>query len=160
MKKLNITIITLLIGFTTFAQDLTCNDFKKGIFYIPLKSTIDTLFVANPKGDITEKIQVPIEKGLKKYVVDRWSNTQIEWENKLNTGVPIYEKIKWIGKCKYILSKDESKTKLTEDDLFVIENGGLIVEKIEIKGKCMKYKSTLKLKVGGEMYLIGEICKE
>jgi hypothetical protein len=158
--KILLTLLTLFIGIVSYSQDLNCNDFKKGKFFIPINGKTDTLFVFNEKGIIIEKVEIPNEKSLKRYVVERNKNSQIEWNNNVNNEKPVHQKIEWIGKCKYTLKKDENKHRLNDDDLFIINNGGLIVEKIEIKGKCMKYKSTVEIKNNGGMYLIGKICKE
>lgn len=158
--KLNITLVIFLIGFFGNAQNLACNDFKEGKFYISMNKEIDTFYVFKFKENKTQRIEIKIQDILKKIIVVRTPNSQIEWKNDLNDENPIYEKIEWIDECKYVLKKDGDKNQLDKYDLFILENGGLIVEKLEINGKCMKYKSSVILENGDEMYTIGNICKE
>ena len=158
--RLRITIIAILIGCFASAQNLSCKDFKKGKFYIPVENEKDTLFVYKSKENTTEKIVVDAEKDLKMYTVHRKLNSQIEWKNEANSGNPTYETIEWINDCDYVLLKDEKKDELNEEDIFINDNGGLVIEKVEIIGRCMKFKSTLKMKDGNEIFAFGKICKE
>ena len=160
MKFKITTVLFLLTGVLGYAQELTCKDFKKGTFYIPKNEKTNIMYLYSVKEKITKETPVEIKKGFKKFVVLRSDSTQIEWENAINYKPPMHEKIKWIDDCTYILTKDGSKQELDQNDQLLIKMGGLVVEKIEIKGKCMKYKSSLKLENGDIMYTYGNICKE
>lgn len=158
--KFKTTLIVLLIGGFGTAQELTCNDFKKGTFYIPTERKIDTLYIFRASENKLEKIPFENDSNMKQIVVLRGGNSQTEWINAVDNGEPTHEKIKWIDQCTYILTKDEEKHELDENDIFISQNGGLLVEIIEIVGKCMKYKSSITTENGDKMYTIANICAE
>ena len=160
MKLITTCFLLFLFAFSGYAQDLTCKDFRKGTFYIPIKSEKDTIYFYRAKDKSFEKSTINVEKGLKKFIVLRDLNKQVEWKNEVNNGEPMHQKIKWIDRCKYILTVDKNKQKLDQNDLFINENGGLIIENVEIKGRCMKYKSSIKVNNGDKLHSFGFICKE
>ncbi|WGF93915.1 hypothetical protein [Aequorivita marisscotiae] len=140
--KIVILIISLLISFCSFSQDLTCSDFKNGTFYV----------------DPDEYIPVG-------YKIIREGTSQIEIvqdpENKLGEDFnkTSYEIIEWIDDCTYRLKYDETKMKLSDYQQFLNDNNGILTELIKIDGKCMYIKSTLN--VNGEIQRIdSKMCLE
>lgn len=132
LKKL-LSVLIFFIGVISYSQNLTCKDFKEGKFYIPNKEN-DSI----------------------KFNIIREGNTQIE----INlSGKKTYTLIEWTDECTYKIKMDESKTELDESQQFVNDNGGLLVEKLKIEGKCLYYKSSLSIG-GEEMRVDGKICKK
>jgi len=108
---------------------------------------------------ISEKIDKR-DLSIKKWVVIRKKNTQIEWKNGIGNGKPLYEIIEWIDKCTYRLTYDSSKTELDEEKKWINENNGIIVSKRKIKNKCLYYTATMTTKQGKKISQDGIICKE
>ncbi len=134
MKK--ILLIIFLIGFDSFAQDLTCKDFKEGAFVVP--------------ADSITKIS---------YEIIRKGNTQKEIVSDPEFKQVSFGKIKWITDCSYKTNYDTTKMKLTKYQEFINKNGGVLVEMIKIKGKCFYFKSMLK--IGDKTERIdGKLCKK
>lgn len=162
MKKSNYLILIFsLIAFNSFAQNLTCEDFKTGKFYIPTENENETKFTVIKKDSSDTISQEFTEQrdSIKKYVIIRKESTQVEWRNGINIGEPLNEIIKWINKCTYRLTYDDSNTNLTEQQQMVNDYNGIVVEKISIKGNCMNYKATMILDDGYEIVQSGIICK-
>jgi len=162
MKKSNYLILIFsVIAFNSSAQNLICQDFKAGKFYIPTENENETKFTVIKKDSSETISQEFTEKrdSVEKYVVIRKESTQVEWRNGINIGEPLNEKIEWINKCSYRLTYDECKTKLTEQQQMVNDYNGIVVEMISIKGNCMKYKATMILDDGYEIAQNGTICK-
>ncbi|AXO79231.1 hypothetical protein DZC78_02160 [Olleya aquimaris] len=159
MKKTIFLIgIFLLIGLKINAQELTCEDFKIGQFYIPetpemAKYTIvenDSISESSPERD----------KTIKKYIVIREKGTQIEWKNRIGNGNPEYEIIEWIDDCTYRLTYDSSKSELDEGKKWVNDNKGIVVSKTKIENKCLYYTATMTTNEGQKISQDGTICKE
>ena len=162
MKKSNyLILIYLLIAFNSFGQNLTCDDFRTGKFYIPTENENETKFTVIKRDSSEAVSQEFTEKrdSIKKYIVIRSDSTQVEWRNGLNIGEPLNEKIQWINRCSYRLTFDKNKNKLTEQQQLVNDYNGIVVEKIVINGNCMKYKATMILENGYEIVQNGTICK-
>ncbi len=143
MKKNTILIsIFLLIGIKINAQELTCEDFKNGTFYVP----------ADKETLLTYKI---IRNGNKqREIVEDPENTLGADFNKKP-----YEIIEWIDDCTYRARYDETKMELSEYQKFVNDNNGILTEMVKIEGKCFFFKATLN--VNGEIQVMnGKICKE
>ena len=159
MRKTKLLLITLsFIGLNSCAQKLTCSDFKIGTFYIPeteemSKYTIeanDSIAEISPERDLT----------IKKYIVVREKNTQIEWKNGIGNGKPDYEILEWIDDCTYRLTYDSSKTELDEDKKWINENNGIVVSKTKIENKCLFYTATMTTNEGQKISQDGIICRE
>ena len=159
MKKV-FSLVVFLISIFSFSQNLKCEDFKVGRFYIPVSSNTDTLYVYNANTNELTKQNYEVDKELKNYIVIRNEKEQIEWHNGENIGSPIYEDLIWIDDCSYILKYSSKNEVMDEEGLYVNENGGLKVDVLNIEGNCLKYKATLTLKDATEIYQFGYICKE
>lgn len=68
-------------------------------------------------------------------------------------------KLNWIDGCTYVGKFNSAKTKLQDYQKFINDNGGILVEKIKIEGKCFFYRSTLKLE-DESIIINGKICKQ
>ncbi|WP_121347145.1 hypothetical protein [Gillisia mitskevichiae] len=116
----NIIFFLLFINFNSFGQ-LKCEDFKTGTFYIE-----------NEKPD----------NNLKKWIIVRTENDQIEYENELGNN-PMFLKIKWIDDCSFTLKLDVEKLKYGRKPIAIDPEQVLRVMNIRIDGKCMLYKTTI-----------------
>lgn len=159
MKKTKLLLLTLsLIGLNSCAQELTCANFKIGTFYIPeTKEMAKYTIVANDS--ISEFIDKR-DSTIKKYIVVREKNTQIEWKNGIGNGVPTYEIIEWINDCTYRLTYDASKFELDAEKKWINENNGIVVTKRRIENKCLYYSATMTTNEGDRISQNGIICKE
>jgi len=136
-KQYLLFIGILLIGFSTWAQKLTCADFKNGTFIVP-KESADS----------------------QDYQLIRTRNSQIEVFETAGQKLTVYGTIEWINDCSYRLKYDGTKMEITEELKFVNDNGGIITEMIKIEDKCFYYKSVLIID-GKEAYRIdGSFCKK
>ncbi|WP_417800604.1 hypothetical protein [Tenacibaculum sp.] len=159
MKKHTILITIFLITvIKTNAQELTCEDFKIGKFYIPQTQEISkyTIEVSDSIIEMTDKRDLSI----KKWIVVREKNTQTEWKNGIGNGVPEHEVIEWIDDCTYRLTYDSSKMELSENKKWVNENKGIVVTKTKIENNCLYYKATMTTNEGQKISQNGIICKE
>ncbi len=159
MKKTKLLLITLsLIGLNSYTQKLTCSDFKTGTFYIPENEEMSkyTIEANDSIAEITDK-RNPL---IKKWIVIREKNTQIEWKNGIGNGKPEYEIIEWIDECTYRLTYDDSKSELDEEKKWVNENNGIVVSKTKIENKCLIYTATMTTNEGQKISQDGIICKE
>jgi hypothetical protein len=147
MKK-TLYLLFILSSTSLFSQKLTCKDFKTGTFYIQ-KDSIS-----------------PFD-----YKILRFKNHQIETVSNLHEIDPkllekfpelkgkFYENITWVDDCSFKLKFDGSKMKLTDSMKEMNHNGGLLIEKIKIEGKCFYYKSSMTIK-NEVQSVYGKICKE
>ncbi|WP_299386330.1 hypothetical protein [uncultured Lacinutrix sp.] len=149
---------TLLTMMNSWSQNLTCDDFKTGEFYIPQTSVSKSYTIVS--NDSIRKIDKERDKQVQQYIVIRDIKTQTEWKNGINNGNPTYEKIEWIDKCSYRLTYDESKMELDEYENWVNSNKGIIVSKINIENKCMFYDATMTTNEGQTISQKGQICKK
>lgn len=159
MKKTKLLIITLiLISLSSCTQEVTCSDFKIGQFYIPETKEMANFTVTENDSisDFTDKR----DSSIKKYIVIREKNTQIEWKNGIGNGKPLHEIIEWIDQCTYRLTYDSSKVELDEEQKWVNANNGIVVSKRKIKNKCLYYTATMTTKDGKKISQDGIICKE
>ena len=159
MKKTTFLLLTiLLIGLTAIGQNLTCADFKIGQFYIPeTKETAKLTIVSN---DSISEFTPEIDSSIKKYIVIREKNSQIEWIKSIGNGNPEYEILEWIDDCTYRLTYDSSKSELDEDKKWINENNGIVVSKTKIENKCLYYTATMTTNEGQKISQDGIICKE
>jgi len=159
MKKTKLLFIALsLIGLNSYAQKLTCSDFKIGTFYIPENEEMSK-YTIESNDSITEMTDKR-DLSVKKYVVIREKNTQIEYKNGIENGNPEYEIIEWIDNCTYRLTYDSSKTELGENKKWVNQNNGIVVSKTKIENNCLYYKATMTTNEGQKISQDGIICKE
>lgn len=158
MKKTIFLLLTLLIGLTAIGQDLTCADFKIGQFYITeTKETAKFTILSN---DSISEFTPEIDSSIKKYIVLREKDSQIEWINGIGNGNPEFEILDWIDDCTYRLTYDSSKSKLDEDKKWVNENNGIVVSKTKIENKCLFYTATMTTNEGQKISQDGIICKD
>ena len=114
MRKTKLLVITLsIIGLSSYAQKLTCSDFKIGQFYIPETKEMEKYTIV--ENDSISEFTPERDSSIKKYIVIREKNTQIEWKNGIGNGNPDYEIIEWIDDCTYRLTYDSSESELDED---------------------------------------------
>ncbi len=159
MKKTKLLLITLsLIGLNSSAQKLTCSDFKIGTFYIPETKEMSkyTIEVNDSIMEMTDKQDLSI----KKWIVVREKNTQIEWKNGIGNGIPEYEIIEWIDDCSYRLTYDASKSELDEEKKWVNDNNGIVISKTKIENNCLYYTAAMTTNDGQKISQDGIICKE
>ncbi len=144
------------------SQKLTCADFKTGRFYIPENVKLAKISIISKDSLNSKSNELTFERdpSIKKYVVIREKNTQVEWKNGVNNGNPEHEIIEWIDECTYRLTYNKNKSVLNDEKKWVNENNGIVVKKIRIIGKCMEYKATMTTKEGHEVSQNGTICKD
>ncbi|WP_348741975.1 hypothetical protein [Tenacibaculum sp. 190524A05c] len=157
MKKI-LFLTVLLICFKSWTQKLSCNDFKIGTFYIPTTEEINKYRI-EANDSIAEMIQKR-DLSIKKWIVVRDKNTQIEWTNGIGNGKPEYEIIEWLDDCTYRLTYDATKSKLNDEKKWVNENNGIVVTKTKIENNCMFYTATMTTNDGQKISQNGIICKE
>lgn len=110
--------------------------------------------------DSISKIIDKRDLSIKKWVIVREKNTQVEWKNGIGEGNPDYEIIEWIDDCTYRLTYDASKAELDEEKKWINDNNGIVVSKKEIKNKCLYYTATMTTNEGKKISQDGMICKE
>ncbi|MEP2935756.1 MAG: hypothetical protein ABJM06_14915 [Gilvibacter sp.] len=127
-----------------YSQQLSCEDFKTGEFFIevssPLKMEWEIVRNGNEQVEIYDKISQ-------------------EFKDQGFPSGPLYLRIDWIDDCNYRMFFDESKGIPTEVDKKMTEAGGLLVEMVKIEGDCFYYASSIN--VDGENYITeGKICRK
>jgi len=148
MKNFNFLILLIILStLNSFGQELTCADFKTGEFYIPTDNEKETEFLVYKNDDLVQELSQPTDS-IENYIVIRNEKTQIEWKNAIDFGEPTYENIEWLDDCSYRLTYDAEKNKNPEEENWINDNDGLIIEKTQIVGRCMEYSATLKLPDG------------
>ena len=152
----------LAIQMLSCQQDLTCADFREGTFYIPVDP--DNLKYATMVVDSVgkEPFSFVAERGneIKKYIVIRNATSQQEWINEIGNGPGEIETIEWVDDCTYRLKIIGDPSKMDDASKEINENGGLLIENLGIKGRCMEYKATNFMQGGHKIYQLGLICKE
>lgn len=154
MKGLKIGIVLCCyLGFFQCKKTLRCEDFKTGVFYMPPSTsltlqgetlaTIDSLF--------------PRKVG---WVLIRNENEQIEWQNNIGEGQPIYCHITWIDQCSYRLTIDSTKTTMNDYWRDINKNNGIVVTKSKIEGNCMHCMASMELNTGDTIRNFDIICKK
>ncbi|TBV25152.1 hypothetical protein DMZ43_12635 [Meridianimaribacter sp. CL38] len=135
MKKIGFLFIVFL-SINSFSQNLTCKDFKEGTFFVPSDS-----------------------ETLVSYKIIRNGNSQVEIVTDPEFEQTIYVIIEWIDDCSYRSFYDTEKMTLNDYQKFINENGGILTELKEIKGKCFFFKSTLS--ANDDIQVInGKFCSE
>ncbi|MGJ8666414.1 MAG: hypothetical protein ACSHW7_08620 [Patiriisocius sp.] len=136
MKTSNIiTLIFLTIPIGIFGQNLECEDFREGSFFI--ESTMNG-------ADI-------------RFEMSRTGNNQIEY---YGIDEALHLNLEWIDECTYIMKLDESKSDQDPASKFINENGGIYVTKKYIEKNCFYYTSNFKLPNDELVTIDGRICKE
>ena len=159
MRKTKLLVITLsIIGLSSYAQKLTCSDFKIGQFYIPETKEMEKYTIV--ENDSISEFTPERDSSIEKYIVIREKNTQIEWKNGIGNGNPDYEIIEWIDDCSDRLTYDSSESELDEDKKWINESNGIVVSKIKIEKKCLFYRATMTTNQGKKISQDGIICKE
>lgn len=112
-------IFLSIILFSCKAPNPSCQNFKTGVFEVKTEGDSDTFFK-----------------------IERNGNSQIE-TNEFNDKV--YYSIKWISNCSYIQKFDENKMELTDEMKMINEDGGLVIELLNvIDENCIYYQSYVK----------------
>ena len=141
MKQVSILIL-VFISISNYAQDLTCKDFKEGVF-------IDV----NEENGLTLKI-VRSENTQKEQIVDS--------QQDIKSAIPedtYFIDIEWLDDCSYRLyHKSNNGKPLPDTSEFINRNGGIIVEIVKIKGNCFYYTSSLNVD-GEEIVINNKMCK-
>ncbi len=139
-----------------YAQDLTCQDFKEGRFYIPKEELITKYHFTN--NDSVLMISNTIEQ-IADYIIERKSNKQKEYSVQRQSGND-EATIEWLNDCTYRLTYKIDKKEKNGWKYWVNANGGILVEMVSIRKRCMTYQATLTNKEGDKMVQDGVICKE
>ena len=126
----------MLFGHISIAQDLSCSDFKSGIFVLS-----------------SENVS-PFN-----YKVIRNDSSQIEIELDSESEKISYQIIEWIDDCNYIMKFDDSKMELDYTHKLINELGGMLIKKEKIERNCFFYQSSIKGN-GIDIKVNGKICKE
>ena len=158
MRNFFSILLALFITLSSFAQDLTCADFKIGQFYIPeTKEMAKYTIVEN---DSISEMTPERDSSIQKYIVIREKNTQTEWKNGIGNRKPEYEILEWIDDCTYRLTYDASKSELDAEKKWINENKGIVVSKTKIENNCLYYTATMTTNEGQTISQDGIICKE
>lgn len=137
-------LFALFIGVTpVFAQESDCSDFRTGSFYI--RPTDELPISYRIVRTTTEQIETIL--GSPKGVV------------KEKNRKPQYGIIEWEGACSYRIKFDDAKTELSETQLLINANNGVLIELLTREKDCFKFRSTF---LNGEetISFIGTQCKE
>ena len=103
----------------SFKNNPTCIDFKVGYFSVKIMD--DTSIY---------------------YWVDRTEKDQIETNE---YGEKVYYTIEWINDCSFVQKFDKNKMKLTNEMKMINDDGGVVVELLEVENdKCIYYQSYVK----------------
>ncbi|MBT8263117.1 MAG: hypothetical protein KJO05_09865 [Bacteroidia bacterium] len=135
MKGITRLIAVLLISIGSFAQELSCADFKEGTFYI-------------------EAVSLGIEF---RYDLVRYPDYQEEY---YGAGGPVKVDIRWIDECSYVLTKNPADTDFSEIDKKINGWGGIVVELIRIEENCYYFTSLFRVSENHSERMNGKICKD
>jgi hypothetical protein len=135
MKIIGFLGFSMICCFGSFAQDLSCADFKEGTFYIEISA---------------KDFEI-------KYDIVRYPTFQEEY---YMTGSPVKVDIKWIDECSYILTRNPEDVNFSEIDKHINDMGGVVVKLIRIEDDCYYFTSLLKLSETRSERLDGKICKD
>ncbi|MCY2686796.1 hypothetical protein [Salinimicrobium sp. TH3] len=116
MKK-NLVSALLICGFSSCAQEKTCEDFKTGEFLIPADSL-----------------------NAESYRITRKNGQQIELDEK---GDETLIDIKYKDDCNYILTYNENSNNLDELARYINASGGIRVEVLKIEGDTLTYSGVI-----------------
>ncbi|WOD44234.1 hypothetical protein [Hwangdonia lutea] len=141
--KTTLLILAFLLSINAASQNLECRDFKNGTFIMTIENPLPSVSKIIRRGH--QQTEILIEKPKELEAMDI--------PNKLHVT------INWIDNCTYIATFNSAKTNLKDYQKFINDNGGVLVEKIKIEGRCFFYRSTLKLKEES-IVIHGKICKE
>ncbi len=150
-------LLSALIGLNSCDKKITCLDFKTGTFYVPItaKSYKMKVTINDSISEVTSKLD-PL---IKKYILVREGNNQVEWENAIGQGRPRYGKIEWLDDCTYRLTYDASKNELDEQEKWVNNNNGVLVSITKIGEKCLHYDASITAKKeNSKISYDGEMC--
>lgn len=142
MKRTLLFLLTIF-SLNATSQNLECRDFKNGTFIMTIEKPLRSVSKIIRRGNQQTEILLEKPKELE------------------DTDLPFKAlvKLNWIDDCTYIGKFNSAKIKLQDYQKFINDNGGILVEKIKIEGKCFFYRSTLKLK-DESIVINGKICKE
>ena len=158
--KIVLGLLIIFISNFSLSQDLSCNDFKKGVFYIEIKEKFDTLYLLEEPINKLSKFLVENEEKGRIYKMIRNQNEQVEWIVEREEEGFTYEDSNWIDDCTYILKYSSKNADISEDQLDVNIYGGLVVSLSEIENNCIKYKASVFYENKSEIYNVGYLCKE
>jgi hypothetical protein len=132
-------------SFYSFSQNLTCEDFKEGVFVTSSDEPAKIEYEITRKGNEQVEVLNYIAKDYEKFLDSKSRK--------------VYAKIKWINDCSYNLTFDTTKGTPDEISKYINENGGVNTEIIKIEGRCFFYKSSMKVN-GIERVINGKLCKK
>ena len=136
MKKIITLLVAIGLGFTSYSQELSCEDFKTGKFYIPKRKK---------------------DGSIEKIIIIREGSNQIEFSDEKHKD---YELLEWIDNCTYRVKYDSSKMDLSKTQKWIQKNNGIVVEMLSVEGKCINYKAVMTTSKGGKFNQVGKICLE
>lgn len=128
---------------SSFAQDLTCEDFKNGTFSAIVDDSVAVEYEIIRRGSSQVETLTKIPQDL----VDSGYPTD-----------PMKIKIKWLDDCSYILTAYDSDGELNESSKFLNDSGGVFTTLVKIEENCFHYKSSVTID-GKEILSYGRICK-
>lgn len=141
--KIQIFIVLFFNSFLICSQDLTCDDFKEGVFIITLDdfSGVEWKLVKNSGKQIETVEKCP------------------EYYKK--NGFPVdtnFGKYFQKDQCNYIVFYDQEEMNLNEFKKNVNQNGGISTKIIRVELNCAYFISTYVYK-GKESKIEGKLCK-
>ncbi|MEP2935331.1 MAG: hypothetical protein ABJM06_06410 [Gilvibacter sp.] len=128
---------------STYGQETDCRDFRTGSFYIPPSDDLPISY--RVVRTTTEQIETII--GSPKGVV------------KENNQKPQYGLLQWIDDCSYRIWFDASRGTLSDTQILINDNNGVLIELLDREADCFSFKSTF-IKGDQTISFIGRQCKE
>jgi hypothetical protein len=125
------------------AQEEDCRDFRTGSFYIPPSDDLPISY--RVVRTTTEQIETII--GSPKGVV------------KESNQLPQYGVLQWLDDCSYRIWFDATKGILSETQLMINDNNGVLIELLSREKDCFTFKSTF-VKDDQNISFLGKQCKE
>ncbi|GAB5401211.1 MAG: hypothetical protein Aureis2KO_27960 [Aureisphaera sp.] len=139
--------LLLLLCFTfscvSFAQTLSCSDFKEGTFYAEATDPFKAKYKIERKGN--HQVETPLE--VPQEFLDAGESME-----------PYDVNIEWINDCTYKLTVDKEEGDLTELEKEMNEVE-VLTELIKIEGNCFYYKTSTTFQ-NETLVIKGKICKE
>jgi len=141
--RIALVFACIFMSKTIQAQEADCHDFRTGSFYIPPSDELPISY--RVIRTTTEQIETIIgsPKGLVKEINQK----------------PQYGILQWIDACSYLISFDASKGTLSETQLMINENNGVLIELLHREEDCFTFKSTF-VKGDQNISFLGKQCKE
>ncbi|MCK0125770.1 hypothetical protein MWU76_15370 [Gelidibacter sp. F2691] len=134
--------MTMFVGLSASAQELTCADFREGSFYVPAD-----------------------DETLLSYTITRTGTQHIETVEDPNNllgadfNKTAYAIIEWIDACTYRLTYDGKQMALSDYQKDINQKNGFLVSLETIEGPCFYFKSALSDQ-DQEQIIKGKLCKD